>query len=112
MHFKPVNTLRQQLGNPKDKLDKQSGTAYFIQCEGCPASHVGETERILGQRLAEHRRPSCTASRVVLHAQSTHHTVDWNSVQILDKFDNWFERGVRKAIQINIRAASIAMADA
>ena len=44
---------------------------YFIKCEGYPASYVGETERILGQRLAEHRRPT---SPVVLHAQSTHHT--------------------------------------
>ena len=79
-----------RLVNPKDKLDtrKQSGTVYFIQCEGCPASYVGETERILGQRLSEHRRPCCTTSPVVLHAQSTHHTVDWNSIQILDKSDN------------------------
>ena len=48
VHFKPVNTLIQQLVNPKDKLDKQkqSGTVYFIQCEGCPASYVEETERI------------------------------------------------------------------
>ena len=112
VHFKPVNTLRQQLVNPKDKLDKQkqSGTVYFIQCGGCPASYVGETERILGQRLAEHRPPpppSCTTSPVVLHAQSTHHTVDWNSVQILDKSDNWFERGVREAIQINIKRSSL-----
>ena len=109
VHFKPINTLRQQLVNRKDKLDKhkQSVTVYFIRCEGCPASYVGETERNLGQRLAEHRRPSCTTSPVVLHAQSTHHTVDWNSGQILDKSDNWFERGVREAIQINIRKSSL-----
>ena len=112
VHFKPVNTLRQQLVNPKYKLAKQkpSGTVYFIQCEGCSAFYVGETERILGQRLAEHRRLSCSTSPVVLQAQSTHHTVDWNSVQILDKCDNWFEQGVRVTIQI--RAVSIVMANA
>ena len=44
----------------------------IIQCERCPASYVGETERISRQRLAEHRRPSY--SGICMHSP---HTTMW-----------------------------------
>jgi hypothetical protein len=58
-HYKPVNSIRQHLVAPKDKskTEQRSGTVYHISCEDCPAAYVGESERALKTRLAEHRRP-------------------------------------------------------
>ena len=53
VYFKQTNTLRQLLVRPKDKLDKERvvGPVYHIQCEDCPTSYVGETERSLKARF-------------------------------------------------------------
>ena len=42
--------------------DKIVGPVYEIKCENCEASYVGETERSLKSRFAEHRRPNSTTS--------------------------------------------------
>jgi hypothetical protein len=46
-YFKPFNTIRQMLVRPKDKITKERTVCpvYHINCDGCDASYVGETER-------------------------------------------------------------------
>ena len=109
-YFKPTNTLRQLLVRPKDPLKTESvaGPVYRIPCaggpsEGCESSYVGETERVMGKRFAEHRRPSSSdTSEVARHIHRDHpeHTVDMEKAQILATEPRWFERGVKEAIYI------------
>ena len=111
MYFKPTNTLRQLLVRPKDKLPKERvvGPVYHIQCEDCPASYVGETERSLKARFQEHRRPSTTTSEVSKHINQDHpeHSVDMTSAKILEVEPKWFERGVKEAIHIRTSQPSL-----
>ena len=102
--FKPYNTIRQILGSPKYRLDPfdTCGSVYFIQCEGnneteCHHSYVGETERSLRVRVAEHLRPSSSNSEVSRHIykDSSTHTVEQDNVKILARENKWFERGIR-----------------
>ena len=85
-HYKPINSLRRHLVAPKDKIpmEKRCGTVYKIPCEDCPATYVGESERALKIRLAEHRRPSSTSSPVGEHHRETKHKIDWKNVKVLD----------------------------
>ena len=110
-HFKPYNTLRQQLMAPKDRTEKQdiSGPIYHITCKGlhgvdCDSSYIGETERSLKARFAEHCRRSSTSSEVSkhIHKDCPGHTVNWDSVKVLDREPRYFERGVKEAIQIRL----------
>ena len=56
---KPHSTLRKHLVHPKEK-NKPSETAavcvYEISCKICEITYVGETGRLLGARLKEHRK--------------------------------------------------------
>ena len=81
-YFKPQNTLRRIIGSPKDKLDPLDtcGPIYLIKCEGdgstkCHHSYVGETERSLRARVAEHLRPSSVSSEVSSTSIRTSHPV-------------------------------------
>ena len=97
------------LVSPKDKTktEQLSGTAYYLTCGGWPAAYVGESERALKARLAEHKRPSSTTSPVAQHIKATNHSIDWKEVKVLDKDSNWFNRGVREAINIHRHPSSL-----
>ena len=110
-YFKPTNTLRQFLVHPKDPVgkDKVVGSVYYIKCEDCEASYVGETERSLKARFGEHRRPSSTTSEVSkhLHTDSSNHNIQLENTKILAVESNWFERGVKEAIHIRALKPSL-----
>ncbi|XP_072037135.1 uncharacterized protein [Amphiura filiformis] len=108
-HYKPVNSVRQNLVAPKDKTatEQRSGTVYHISCENCPAAYVGESERTLSTRLTEHKRKSNASSPVAQHAQAAKHTIAWKDVKVLDQDSNWFNRGVREAINIRRHPSSL-----
>ena len=82
---------------------------YWIKCEDCEASYVGETGRTLESRLSEHRRPSSTSSEVSRHIHLDHpdHRVDMDKVKIVDVEPRKFERGVREAIQILLKRPTL-----
>ena len=108
-YFKPTNTIRSIIGNPKDKSKKEEtcGPVYHIQCKGseegdCGLGYIGETARALKSRFAEHQRRSSTSSEVSnhIHRDRPGHQVKITDVKILDRDPRWFERGVKEAIQI------------
>ena len=87
---------------PKDKTRKEDKVSaiYHIKCKNCTSSYVGETERPLKKRLAEHRRPSCTSSPVVVHARDTSHELAVKEAKILDSEPKWWDRGIKEAVYI------------
>ena len=85
--------------HPKDRVAKeeQAGVVYKIDCASCDASYVGETERRLKKRVAEHHRAS---SPVGHHLNYNQHSLDNDSVSILHHEPDWFRRGVAEAIHV------------
>ncbi|XP_072048738.1 uncharacterized protein [Amphiura filiformis] len=63
-NFKPHKTLRNHLVHPKDKRDVKTTAdcVYEIPCLGCPKSYIGETSRLFGTRMKEHKSESDAAS--------------------------------------------------
>jgi hypothetical protein len=110
-YFKPINTLRQLLVHPKDKLDKERtvGPVYHITCEDCSANYIGESERSLKARFQEHQRPSSTTSEVSRHIHQDHpdHTVKIENTKVLAVEPRWFERGVKEAIYIKLNRPTL-----
>ena len=66
-----------------------------------------ETARCLKTRISEHGRPSSKNSAVLAHIKKTGHQFDWQNTKILDRSDEWLERGMREAMQIYIHPASL-----
>ena len=87
----------------KKQKGKQSHLVYGIKCQapGCDESYIGETKQALQARLKQHQKPSSGDtydSAVFTHLNTSGHTVDIKDVTIMDREENWFERGVREAI--------------
>ena len=98
VHVRPINTLRNMLVSPKDKVSKPDRTCvvYDIQCEDCDSRYIGETERPL-KRLKEHNRES---SPVGSHMKTHSHQFKPEEVDILNTDSRWFQRGVKESIYI------------
>ena len=97
--MKPTNTIRSMLVSPKDKPKKcdRSCVVYGIKCSDCSSQYVGETERPLRKRLAEHKREP---SPVGTHLKSEGHKFDESNVKILDTDSRWLQRGIKEAYYI------------
>ena len=106
VHPKPHSKLRDLLVAPKDPVNilDRTGVVYHIKCGDCPSGYVGETSRALGTRIKEHTKPS---SPVGAHAKDHHHHICFDQVKILDSDQDWFNRGVREAIQIAIKPSDL-----
>ena len=117
--FKPHKTLRNILVHPKDKNKPKEGV-YTIDCKNCPKKYVGETKRLLEQRVKEHkkevdvladtqkftretRKTSITEfskSAITDHARQLNHVIDWDSAKIVAREADWKIRGIKEAITI------------
>ena len=89
------------LAAPKDKIRKKqkTGVVYHIKCE-CGEDYIGETERQLKDRVAEHtRKSSVEKSAMAKHLHTANHKLI-PELKILDQEPDWHRRGVKEAIQI------------
>ena len=104
---KPVNSLRSQLVQVKDKTEnlKKCGTVYHIHCDHCNKQYIGETSRVLETRIMEHL--SRDSSAVHEHCQLTGHSVDSSKTKVLATESNTFKRRIREAIEIRLRKRSL-----
>ena len=91
---KPVNSLRSQLVQVKDKTENlnKCGTVYHIHCDQCNKQYIGETSRVLETRIKEHL--SRDSSAVHEHCQ-LRHSVDSSKTKALATENNTFKRRIR-----------------
>ena len=91
-HVKPTKKLKDILCKPKGQLEPKEvcDPVYKIVCgvsegDDCPADYVGETERTLKARFAEHRRPRSSSSEVSKHINKDNpsHDIKLEGAQIL-----------------------------
>ncbi len=74
-----------------------------IPCSGCEKTYTGQTGRLLGTRLKEHRgsvRRHDTNLCLALHCMDTGHTFNWQDTHILGSANS---QRAREAIEENIR---------
>ena len=110
--FKPSHTLRQRLVHPKDPIphSAKNNVVYAVQCsEECSDLYIGETKQPLNKRMYQHRRANSSGpeSAVFLHLKKEGHSFQDENVQILDREERWFERGVKEAIYVKIKKPSL-----
>ena len=101
--FKPHQTLRQVLVAPKDKPrnEEKSGVVYRVPCGDCDKVYVGETLRVLGERLKEHTADTASnTSAIAEHHKRTGHDADTDNVEVLCREEKLLPRKVREAIFI------------
>ena len=119
--MKPHTTIRSLVVHPKDKLktDQKAGVIYKIPCQQCDKSYVGETGRILKDRISEHERDvrlnskhqytrsqrkqsegEFNKSAITDHCNKENHTIAWDQVKILSQESNTTARRIKEAIAI------------
>jgi len=85
----PHITLRRELVHVKDPVppEKASGLVYSISCRECSDTYIGQTGRLLGTRLAEHRAAvkyaKTDVSAVAEHVWERQHSMDFDGTTIL-----------------------------
>lgn len=87
---KPIKTLQQEFPSPKFRppIELQPNVVYKIPCSECPWSYVGETGRCFETRKKEHVRnvkSYAGGSNIAKHAWSSHHSIDFENSQVIDK---------------------------
>ena len=113
---KPGYTLRNALVRPKDPLlpSEKWGVVYKIACEQCGDVYVGETERSLGERIAEHQKSidnkDCK-SALSQHLLKSRHIVTTkpiiDNVEIIDQEPRKAHRKVKEAVHIQLEGAKL-----
>jgi len=89
--FFGINKLNKFIKVHKDRLPlySRSNVVYKIKCLHCDASYVGQTRRLLKQRIDEHknhiRRDTSQTSVITEHRLKFSHDFDWENVEILDE---------------------------
>lgn len=84
----------------------KSGVVYRLTCADCDASYVGQTKRILGERVKEHQRnvrEKKDSSVLYNHCREYTHNIDWQSVSILDRENVWLPRLVSEMVHIHLQ---------
>ena len=104
VQFKGSNTLRTTLVNPKDKdhKTKQTGVIYHYQCPHiqCSNSYIGESGRVLGERVKEHLK---APSPIHLHSATKGHPLDPNQFNIMHKEVHSQSRTIKEAMFICVQ---------
>ena len=120
--FKPHQTLRNILVHPKDKRDisQTANCVYEFPCRNCDKTYIGETSRLFGIRLKEHkseaekasakaftrsqRKASITGepnkSAITDHVVNTNHVIGWEEATIKDREQDRVKRQIRESIWI------------
>ena len=105
--FKPYKTIGQIFPKPKDEMGKEEirDLVYDIPCAVCSKNYVGETQRKFTTRKGEHQKAVARLqkekSALADHVMKTNHDIAWNEATILRTNNNWRQRKILEAWEIN-----------
>jgi hypothetical protein len=114
---KKKKTLGDILKKHKKKTDilTRKNVLYKVQCEQCPVKYIGQTKQSLGKRLIQHsdacirsgktsvralRGDKKTDNGLALHQKTTGHIFDFESVEVIEKEENYWKRIILEGIHI------------
>ena len=101
--FKPYQTIRSQLRNPKHKIKLENQGVYSIPCGTCGLKYVGQTNRRISARVNEHKlsiKNKQTTSALFIHQHETNHKIDFDNTKQIANVDHYKTRLIREAIEI------------
>ena len=97
-----------------DKEDTRD-PVYDIPCAKCSKSYVGETQRKFITRKSEHQkavaRRQGEKSALADHVIKTNHDISWDEATILRTSNNWHQRKILEAWEINCAKDPLNPAD-
>lgn len=95
----------------KDRLQKNKTTnsVYKIYCQNCPASYVGQSKKMTGVIMKEHR--SATDSVIAQHRINFEHDFDWDNFDIIDREPSLKKRLISEMIHINLQKNALNKKD-
>ena len=105
--FKTYQTISQMFPKPKDQMDKEEtcDPVYDIPCPDCSKSYVGEMQRKFITRKGEHQksvvRQQGEKSALADHVIKTNHNIELEEATILSTNNNWHQRKILEAWEIN-----------
>ena len=83
---------------------ESSGIVYNIPCKDCSSCYIGQTGRKLKRRIEEHKKAVRLAdfenSALAEHAWTESHRVDWDSVSILARQNDYTSRSIKESTLI------------
>ncbi len=98
--------------SPKDKEHKlcKQDVVYYIPCRepSCNACYIGETCRVLGERIKDHANDSNSALK--RHHLDTNHPIvnpEDDNIKIVGSESNAFKRKVKEALFIKVNNPSL-----
>lgn len=96
---KIANILR----NPKDKIQLENQGIYEIPCKVCPATYIGQTNRRINARIAEHKnavKKEEKTSSLFQHMKETGHEINFADSKLLFNTEHHHKRIIMEAIEI------------
>jgi hypothetical protein len=88
----------------KDEKKKEKNLVYSIPCKGCEKTYIGETGRMKGTRMKEHKakiRTLASDSKIVEHILNHKHDFDFENVKTLAHESDWRRRVIKESILTN-----------
>ena len=92
---------------PKDQMGKEEicNLVYDIPCADCSKNYIRETQRKFKTRKGEHQkavaRRQKEKSALADHVIKTNHDIAWEEANILRTNNNWRQRKILEAWEIN-----------
>jgi len=99
--YKPIRTIKQELMKKRPAPAKQHGIIYNVECGDCAWKYIGESGRLVEERIEEHKRAVKrfdTCSEISNHVLNEDHQMEWSSHAILEREENYQHRIVKEAI--------------
>ncbi|BHF78610.1 hypothetical protein SprV_0602172300 [Sparganum proliferum] len=98
----PKATMSNRVMKIKDQLkpEEQSGVLCRIPCQNCPCNYTGQTWRMLGSRIHEHKlavRRGDALSQVAVHTYEVGHEFNFAVTKIVAHAGNKTDRGLIEA---------------
>ena len=86
-------------------MHDQKGVVYRIGCEKCDAVYIGETGRMLKDRINQHKsdvHDKKATNGLFQHTKLfKQHKIKWNEVCVIEKEIHWQSRRLKEALFIN-----------
>lgn len=89
----------------KSDVEETSNVVYKIKCKTCNKVYIGETCQKYCDRRYQHQR--CVINKderngIYIHLkENRRHKIDWDSVEFLDKEENYYSRIIKESLYIN-----------
>ena len=99
--FKYEHTIKTSL--IKNSPQSKAGCVYSIPCKACNVKYIGQTGKILSDRLKQHKysvRTAQVSSGIFKHVEQNNHCINWKEAKEIYKSNSVIERLIVESVLI------------